>query len=118
MLLDIILTQWWRPVASSEALNLLYWAICLVTDRCISMAIKTASKVGVGFCCHLFACCPGGRCGNTEQVVDRWRHPGALVWPWILLHWEMPGVLLQHVCMAIKMASGGGTLVPIVNVLS
>ncbi len=71
MLSDIILAQWQGPVASSEALDLLHWAMCAVTYRCIAMAIKTASFVGVCVfddCC-LFACCPGGRWGNMEQVV-------------------------------------------------
>jgi hypothetical protein len=46
MLSDIILAQWRRPVASSEALDLLYWAMCTVTYRRIAMAIKTASFLG------------------------------------------------------------------------
>jgi hypothetical protein len=69
MLLDIILAQWWCPVASSKALDLLHQAICAVTYRRIAMAIKTASFVGVFVDCCLFACCPGGHWGNTEQVV-------------------------------------------------
>ena len=47
MLLDIILAQWRRPVASSEALDLLHWEICAVPYRCIAMAIKTACFLGV-----------------------------------------------------------------------
>ncbi len=43
MLSDIILTQWQRPVASSEALDLLHWAMHMVTYRRIAMAIKTAA---------------------------------------------------------------------------
>ncbi len=69
MLLDIILTQWWRPVASSETLDLLHWVMCTVTYRRIAMAIEMASKVGVFVDCCLFACCPGGRRGNIEQLV-------------------------------------------------
>ncbi len=61
--------QWWHPVASSEALELLHWAMCAATYRRIAMAIKTASKVGVFLHRCLFACCPGGRWGNFEQVV-------------------------------------------------
>jgi hypothetical protein len=41
MLSDIILAQWWRPVASSEALDLLHWAMHAVTYRGIAIAIKT-----------------------------------------------------------------------------
>jgi hypothetical protein len=33
------------------------------------MAIETASFVDVFVDCCLFACCPGGRWGNMEQVV-------------------------------------------------
>ncbi len=69
MLLVIILTQWQRPVASSEALDLFHWGMCAVAYQCIAMVIKTASVVGVFVDCCLFACCPGGRWGNTEQVV-------------------------------------------------
>ncbi len=69
MLMDIILAQWRHPVASSEALDLLHQAMCAVTYRCIAMAIKTASLLGQFFDYCLFACCPGGRWDNTEQVV-------------------------------------------------
>jgi hypothetical protein len=68
-LLAAILAQWWRLVACTKALNLLYWAMCVVTCRRIAMAIKTASFLHVFVDCCLFACCPGGRWGNTEQVV-------------------------------------------------
>jgi hypothetical protein len=66
LLLEQILTQWWRPVASSEALDLIHWAMSAVMYQRITMAIKTASKVSVFFhCC--FACCyHGGHWGNTE----------------------------------------------------
>jgi hypothetical protein len=40
-----------------------------VTYWRIAMAIKMASFVGVFVDCCLFACCPGNRWGNTEQVV-------------------------------------------------
>jgi hypothetical protein len=33
------------------------------------MAIKMASFESVFIVCCLFACCPGSRWGNTEQVV-------------------------------------------------
>jgi hypothetical protein len=47
MLSDIILAQWRRPVASSEALDLLHWVMYAVTYRRIAMAIKTATFLGV-----------------------------------------------------------------------
>jgi hypothetical protein len=65
MLLDIILAQWQRPAASSEALDLLLWAMHMVTYLRIAMAIKTATFLGVFVDCCLFACCPGGHWGNT-----------------------------------------------------
>ncbi len=64
MLSDIILAQWQRPVASSEALDLLHRAMHTVMYRGIAMAIKTATFLGVFVDCCLFACCPGGW-GNT-----------------------------------------------------
>jgi hypothetical protein len=75
------------------------------------MAIEMASKVGVFFHLHLFACCPGSRWGNTEQVVAQWRHPVASGIALDMLHWAMLHVLHQHVRMAIKMACGRGTFV-------
>jgi hypothetical protein len=63
-LLAAILTQWWHLVA--KALNLLHWEMCVFTYRRIAMAIKTASYFGAFVDCCLFACCPGGRWGNTE----------------------------------------------------
>ncbi len=54
MLSDIILTQWWHPVASSEALDLLHWVMHAVTYWRIAMAIKTATFLGVfSDCCLL-----------------------------------------------------------------
>jgi hypothetical protein len=65
MLSDIKLAQWQRPVASSETLDLLHWAMCTVTYQRIAMAIKTATFLGVFVGCCLFACGPGSRWGNT-----------------------------------------------------
>jgi hypothetical protein len=64
MLLDIILAKWQHPVAFSEALDLLHWAMRTVTYRRIAMAIKMATFLGVFVDCCLFACCPGGCWGN------------------------------------------------------
>ncbi len=69
MLSGIILAQWRHPVASSEALDLLHWAMHAVTYRHIAMAIKMASFAGVFADCYLYACCPGGCWGDTEQVL-------------------------------------------------
>ncbi len=54
ILSNIIFARWWHPVASSEALDLLHWAICAVTFRRIAIAIKTACFLGVFVDCCLF----------------------------------------------------------------
>ena len=81
----------------------------------ITMAIKTASFVGVCVDCCLFACCPGGRWGDMEQVVARCRHPVASGVALVMLHQAMCFVLHRRKAMAIKMAGVRGVLFPIVN---
>jgi hypothetical protein len=103
MLSDIILTQWWRPVAFSEALDLFHQAMCAATYRHNAMAIKTASFVGVFVHCCLSACCPGGRWGNMEQVDAQWQHSVASRVALDMPHWAMPSVLLRGTAVAIKM---------------
>jgi hypothetical protein len=49
MLLATILAQWRHPVASSEALDFLHWAICVVFYQRTAAAIKMASKAGPFF---------------------------------------------------------------------
>jgi hypothetical protein len=73
------------------------------------MAIETASLAGIFVDCCLFACCPGGRWGNMEQVVALCQHPVASGVALDMLHWAMHFVLHQRTAMAIKMANGGGT---------
>ena len=52
-----------------------------------------------------FVCCgPGGRRGDTEQVVARWQHPVASGIALDMLHWAMPSVSHHRTTMAIKMA--------------
>ncbi len=91
-------------MASSEDLDLLHWVKHAVMYRCIAMAIKTASKVGVFIDCCLFAYCPGSSWGNTEQLVSQWWHPVASEVALDMLHWAMPSVLPQRTAVAIKMA--------------
>jgi hypothetical protein len=110
-LLATILAQWRRLVASNKALNLLHWAMCAVTYRRIAMAIKTASFLGVFADCCLFACCPGGRWGNAEQVVAQCRRPVASGVALDMPHWAMPSVLLRRTAVAIKTAGGQGAFV-------
>ncbi len=110
-LLAAILAQWRRLVAPNKALNLLHWAMCAVTYRRIFMAIKTASFLRVFVDCCLFAYCPGGRWGNTEQVVTQCRHPVTSRVALDMPHWAMPSVLLRHTNMAIKTTGGQGAFV-------
>jgi hypothetical protein len=109
MLLDMILARWQRPVASSKALDLLHQAMHVVTYRRIAIAIETASFVGVFVDCCLFACCPGGHWGDTEQVVARCRRPVASGVALDILHWAIYFVLHRRTAMAIKTANNGGT---------
>ncbi len=111
MLSDIILAQWQRPVASGEALDLLHRAMCAVTFRRTAMAIKTATILGVFVDCCLFACCPGGRWGNMERVVARWRRPVASGVALDMPHWKMLSVSLRRTAVAIKTAGGQGAFV-------
>jgi hypothetical protein len=92
-LLAAILARWRHPVASSKALNLLHWAMCMVTYWCITMAIEMATKAGVILHCCFVCCCPGGRWGNTEQVVARWQHPEASGEAMDMLHWAIQAAL-------------------------
>ncbi len=108
MLLGVILAQWQRPVASSEALDLLHWAMHVVTYRRIAMAIKMAIFACVFVDCCLYACCPGGRWGNTEQVVARCQRPVASIVALDKLHWAMLSVLLRRICKAFKIGRNGG----------
>jgi hypothetical protein len=111
MLLGIILAQWWRPVASNEALDLLHRAMRAVTYRRIAMAIEMAIFAGVYVDCCLYACCPGGRWGNMEQVVAQCRRPVASGVALDMPHRAMPSVLLRHTAVAIETAGGRGAFV-------
>jgi hypothetical protein len=60
--------------------------------------------------CFVF-CRPGGRQGNMERVVARWRRPVASGVALDMLHRVMPHVLLQHLTMAINMVRRRGAFV-------
>ncbi len=98
-------------MASSKALDLLHWAMHAVLYWCTAAAMNMTTFLGVFVDCCLFACCPGGRWGDTERVVTRWRLPRASSVALNLLHWAMPRSLFQRIRMAIKMACNGGTFV-------
>ncbi len=106
MLLGIILSQWGHPVTSSEAPDLLHQAVRAVTYRRIVMAIKTAHFLGVFVDCFLYACCPGGRWGDTEQVVALCRHPVTSGVALDMPHWAMPSVSLRRTAVVIETAGG------------
>jgi hypothetical protein len=99
-------------VASSEALDLLYRTMHTVLYRRVTMAIKTASKVGVFVDCCLFACCPGGHWGDMEQVVAQCWHSVASRVALDIPHWAMPpSVSLRCTAVAVKTAGRGGAFV-------
>jgi hypothetical protein len=108
MLSGVILAQWWRPVASNEALDLLHQAMRAVTYRRITMAIKMAIFARVFVECCLYAYFPGGRWGNTEQVVAQCRHPVASVVALNTFHWAMPSVSFRCIRKAFKNGRDGG----------
>jgi len=39
------LARWWHPVASSEAQDVLFWAMRPASYRCIAMAVEIASDL-------------------------------------------------------------------------
>jgi hypothetical protein len=55
----------------------------------IAMAINLATFLESFVDCCLFACCPGGRWGNTEQVVTRCRCPVASGVALDMPHWAI-----------------------------
>jgi hypothetical protein len=115
LILAAILSQWRLPVASSEALDLLFWAMHLVLYWRTATAIKMASKVGAFFHCCCVFCRPGGCRGDTEQLVAQWRCPEASGVALDMLHMAIPAALHPHVRMAIEMARERGAFVCFVN---
>ena len=75
------------------------------------MAIKTAIKVSTYYITVLFAVAPGGRRGDTERVVARWRRLVASIKALDLPHREMRAVSHHRTAMAIEIASDGGAFV-------
>jgi hypothetical protein len=52
-----VLAQWWRPVASKVALDMLHWAMRLALHRHIAIAIEMARKGGAFFSVVNFLSC-------------------------------------------------------------
>jgi hypothetical protein len=72
------------------------------------MAIKMAIFAGIFVDCCLYSCCPGGRWGDTEQVVAQCWHPVASRVALDMPHWAMPSVLPGRTAMALETANNGG----------
>ena len=91
-----MLARWWRLVAFMKATNLIHWAMRTVLYRHIAMTIETASKVDA-FLHRCFVDCRllGGRRGDSERVVARWRRPVASGEALVMLHRVMSSVWLQ-----------------------
>jgi hypothetical protein len=89
-------------VASSKALDLLNWAMLAVLYRHTAAAINMATFLDVFVDCCLFACCPGGRWGNTEQLVAEWRRPVASGVALDMLHRAMRFVLHRRTAIPSK----------------
>ncbi len=84
--------------------------VCITYQR-IAMAINLATFLESFVDCCLFACCPGGRWGNTEQVVARCWRPVASRVALDMLHQAMPSVLLRRIRKAFEMGRDGGAFV-------
>jgi hypothetical protein len=79
-----------------------------VLYRRTTAAINMATFLGVFVDCCLFACCSGGRWGNTEQVVARLRHPVASEVALDMPHRAMPSVSPQRIRKAFETSRLGG----------
>jgi hypothetical protein len=55
------LDQWWHPLASSEALDVLHREICPTSHRCIAMAIKLFVRPPLTMDADSATICDGGQ---------------------------------------------------------
>ena len=106
-----MLVRWWRLVAFMKATNLLHREMRAVSYCRITTAIKMASKGGGDVAHRCVDCVPGGRWGNTEQVVARWQSLVAFMKALDLIHRAMRSVFHWRTAMAIEMARDGGAFV-------
>ncbi len=97
-----VLARWWRLVAFMKAVNLLHQAMRAVSYYRIAPAIKMASKGGGDVAHRCVDCVPGGRRGNTEQVVTRWQSLVAFMKALDLLHRSMSSVFHQRTAWLSK----------------
>ena len=77
----------------------------------IATAIEMSSKGGGHVAHPCVDCVPGGRRGNTEQVVARWQSLVAFMKALDLLHRAMCSVFHRRTAMAIEMARDGGAFI-------
>ena len=98
-------------MAFMKATNLLHRAMRAVLYCRIATAIEMASKGGGHVAHRCVDCVPGGRRGDTEQVVARWRSLVAFMKALDLLNREMRSVFHRRIAMAIEMARDGGAFV-------
>jgi hypothetical protein len=96
-------------VASNKALSLLYLEMRAVSYWHTAAAIKMASLFGAFFYCRFVCWCPGGRWGNTDQVVTQLWRPVASGVALDVPHWAMPSVLLGCIRKAFEMGRNGDT---------
>ncbi len=68
------------------------------------MVIDLATFLGAFVDCCLFACCPGSRRGDTEQVVAKCRRPVASGVALDIPHRAMPSISLRRIAVAIETA--------------
>ena len=109
VLSEQVLARWWCVAAFMKALDLLHQGMRVVMPHCNFH--RNGHQSGYIIHCCFVCCCPGGRQGNTERVVARWRRPVASGVALDMLHRAMPHVLLQRLTMAIKMVCRGGAFV-------
>jgi hypothetical protein len=76
--------------------------------RRTAAVINMATFLGVFVDCCLFACCSGGRWGNTEQVFAQCQHPVASKVALDMPHLEMPSAVLRRIRKAFEMGRNGG----------
>ena len=81
-----VLARWRCLVAYMKALDLLHRAMRAVLYCRIANAIEMASKGGGHVAHRCVDCVPGGRRGDTERVVARWRSLVAFMKALDLLH--------------------------------
>jgi hypothetical protein len=79
--------------------------------RRVAMAINLATFLESFVDCCLFACCPGGRWGNTEQVVAQCWRPVASRIALDMPHWAMPSILLWRIHKAFTTGRNRGAFV-------